>query len=86
MGGSPENRGRVKHFHGRWCAPAHGLLLGKELPDQFTAALHPDFLKDRLEVVLHRMGRDVEGIRHLGRRPPTQHTLGSPYFFGQGIR
>ncbi len=30
---SPENRGRVKHFHGRWCAPAHELLLANVLSE-----------------------------------------------------
>jgi hypothetical protein len=43
------------------------ILLGKELPDQFSPAAHADFLEDRLEVVLHCMGRDVKGVRHLCR-------------------
>jgi hypothetical protein len=36
MGDSPENRGRVKHFHGLWCAAAHGLLMAKAI---FTLAI-----------------------------------------------
>jgi len=51
------------------------VVLSKEPPDQFTAAAHPDFLEDRLEVILHRIGRDVEGVGHLGCRQPTQHAL-----------
>ena len=43
------------------------ILLGKELPDQFSAAAHADFFEDRFEVVLHGMGCNVKGIRHLSR-------------------
>src|SRR5579871_1939310 len=44
------------------------VLLGKELPDQFSAAAHADFLEDRLQVVLHCMGGNVEGVCYLCRR------------------
>src|SRR5215469_16235174 len=44
------------------------VLLGKELSDQFSAAAHADFLEDRLKVVLHRMGGNVEGVCYLCRR------------------
>ena len=60
--GEPPIRTQVAARQDPWL-----VLLGKELPDQFSPAAHADFLEDRLEVVLHRIGRDVEGVGDLCR-------------------
>ncbi len=44
------------------CCDARLVVLGKELPDQFTSAPHPNFLENSLEVVLYSVGRDVKRL------------------------
>jgi hypothetical protein len=44
-------------------------VLGEEVPDQFTSAPHTDFLENRLEVVLHGVGRDVKHLGNFSRVP-----------------
>jgi len=44
-------------------------------PDQFSPTAHSNFLEDRLQVVLHGIGRDLERGHHLCRRQPAQNAL-----------
>jgi len=49
------------------------ILLGKELPNKLAPAAHADLLKDRFEVVLHRVCRDVKRLGDLRRRLPLRY-------------
>ena len=63
-----EPAGRIQAAPGR---DARLVLVGKEVCGQFPPTAHTDFLEDRLEVVLHGVGRDVNHRRHLlSRLPP----------------
>src|SRR5260221_9618255 len=57
------------------CCDARLMLLGKKLPVEFAPTTHPDFLENRLEVVLYGVGRDVKHLRNFSRGQPTHDAL-----------
>ena len=48
------------------------VLLGEDLPEEFSAAAHPDLVEDGLEVITHRVRRDVQLSEDLGRGQSAQ--------------
>jgi hypothetical protein len=51
------------------------VVLGEDPADEFSAAAHAYLVEDGLEVIPHRVGRDVEFARDFGRGQPAQDEL-----------
>src|SRR5215212_5877583 len=71
----PFTRGSGEPPIGVWLVAASHtrlVLQSEDLADEFSAAAHADLVEDGLEVISHRVGRDVEFLRHFGRGQPAQ--------------
>jgi hypothetical protein len=51
------------------------VVLGEDLANEFSAAAHSDLVKHGLEVIPHRVGRDVQLLGGLGRGEPRRTSL-----------
>jgi SnoaL-like domain len=52
--------------------------LGEDLPDEFSAAAYADLVEDGLEVIPHRVRRDVQLSGDFGRGQSAQAALRAP--------
>lgn len=56
---------RTDVFTGEYAGP---VLVAEDDSDKFAAAVYPDLVEDRLQVVLHGEGGNVQALRDLGGR------------------
>src|SRR5215472_4587115 len=82
------HRSRSKAWLGRSVGEKVGLvLLSKDAPGQGSSTADIDFLKDRFEMILHGVRRDVQGGSYLRGRTALQNQVGHlPFPLGEMIR
>src|SRR6476661_6313936 len=59
------------------------IAVEEDVPDEFLSASYPDLVEDRLQVILHGVGRDEKGGTDLGRRASKNRELSDVVLTGR---